>query len=100
MGTPTSLLPPDPPEPVSHSAPTNRAHITCEFCECTLAPSGQYIRLSDRAKDLRDQGELVDRLKTELADAQAAAEETARLLDEAQREIQRLQQAPQKRALW
>jgi hypothetical protein len=99
MGSP-SLLPPDPPEPAPTPAPRRRETITCEFCQCTLTPAGEYLQLSDHAKSLRDQGERIDALKAELADSQAAVADAARLLDEARAKIAQLEAAPQKRPLW
>jgi len=52
-------LPPSPdnpnpalPEP-ARVAPA-RGPVRCEFCECPLAPSGEFTKLSPRAKELRD----------------------------------------------
>ena len=97
----SSLLPPDPGDP-SPAPPVRRAdHITCEFCQCTLAPSGEYIRLSDRAKELRDQGETIDRLRADLTESEAQIAEAGRLLDEARAHIARLEAPSNKKpALW
>jgi hypothetical protein len=40
---------PAPPAPANDG----RRKITCEFCECPLAPSGQYSELSEKAKMYR-----------------------------------------------
>ena len=51
---PANLLPGgDPPAPAPRPSATPSA-ITCEFCGCTLTPRGDAMRISDRAKKLRD----------------------------------------------
>jgi hypothetical protein len=50
---PADLLPPgdnDPPAP----APRPRAGLVCEYCECRLTPTGDVLKLSDKAKRWRD----------------------------------------------
>lgn len=45
--------PPPPPDP-------NRPRkITCEFCECELGSSGEYKKLSDKAKGFRKAEETI-----------------------------------------
>lgn len=98
-GAPT-LLPPDPPEPAPSPAPRPK-QIVCEYCQCQLTPSGEYITLSERAKGLRDQGERIDQLKGDLAAVQADLAEASRLLDEANAKIRTLEAPPTgKKALW
>lgn len=59
-----------PPESVAvvvpPAAPRSQRNITCEFCECVLAPSGDYIRLSEKAKELRKLEEKIEDLKSQL----------------------------------
>jgi len=60
------LLPPDPPEPPDPPAP-KRTKLVCEFCECPLAPSGEFLKLSDKAKTFRAQEDRIDQLQADLA---------------------------------
>lgn len=49
-------------------APVPRSKkITCEFCECSLTPSGEFVGLSEKAKSLRS---LSDDLKKALSEAE------------------------------
>lgn len=48
------------PTPTVTDAPSNRKKITCEFCESELGPSGEYKKLSDKAKKMRDAEETID----------------------------------------
>lgn len=41
--------------------------ITCEFCECELGVSGEYKKLSEKAKAYRDSEEKIENLQAELA---------------------------------
>jgi hypothetical protein len=95
-----SLLPPDPPLADDPAPRPRERHITCEFCGCALAPNGDYLRLSDRAKELRAQGETIDGLKEQLSLKDAETGEALRLLDEARADIARLSAPEKKRALW
>lgn len=81
-------LPPN-PEGQPPPAPTH-ARITCEFCESSLAPSGQAFRLSPRAIVLRDQEDEIRKLKEALAQAEGAAETIRRDLDAARADVARL----------
>ena len=76
------LLPPDPPDDPPAPAPVRRTQLTCEFCECPLAPSGEYVRLSARAKELRKLEETLDALRAELETAQTATATVTRERDE------------------
>ena len=62
------LLPPDPPEPVDPPL-VRPKRLVCEFCDCALAPSGEFVRLSDKAKTFRTQDDRIDTLNAELASA-------------------------------
>lgn len=63
------------PDPASAPEPKPKK-LTCEHCECQLAPDGRVMHYSERAAQLRD-------LEIELADSkrdlQAARNEVARL---------------------
>jgi hypothetical protein len=51
-----------PPNPLDTSgaapsaAPTHKK-VTCEFCACVLAPSGEIVNMSDTARGYRDAAE-------------------------------------------
>ena len=51
--------------------PPKAVKISCEFCDCPLAPDGKYLGLSDRAREMRDQSEKLLIMKSELAKANA-----------------------------
>lgn len=58
----------DPVDPLPDPAPTPPARprrTTCTFCECQLDHNGEYLRLSDRARTLRDQEETIRSLEAE-----------------------------------
>jgi hypothetical protein len=62
------LLPPAPAPRVAPPAPSGK--IRCGFCESALTGSGEVIKLSDRAKALRDfEDDLAD-IKRDLEEAQ------------------------------
>lgn len=76
-GLPRNLNePPTPPAP-DVAPPTGK--VTCEFCSCTLGPSGEYLQLSPRAKELRALEDTLDTVRGELA---AAREDVAAALRE------------------
>lgn len=69
------LLPPDPdvpPSPAPPVPPRRTAPITCAFCECSLAPNGDVLRMSEAAKALRDSGDVIERLTRTIAERDAA----------------------------
>ena len=92
--TPDPPLPPNnPPEPSPSPTPAParvRGSITCEFCQCTLGPDGNYLKMSDEARAYRDQAETIKQLKSQLADAQAATEAATRDLGTANATISEL----------
>lgn len=51
------------PEP---AAPSPKKKITCESCDCVLAPSGDALELSPKYKKFRDAADEVERLKLEV----------------------------------
>jgi hypothetical protein len=53
------------------SEPGRPRKITCEFCECELGNSGEYKRLSEKAKGYRDSDEKIERLQAELMSVRA-----------------------------
>lgn len=83
------LLPNPNPVPVPSPSPEPaRAHkVTCEFCECVLGPSGEYVSLSEKAKTLRKQSETIEALREELAEAARLQAETQRERDEARSQL-------------
>jgi hypothetical protein len=70
----------NPPEPTA-------AKLTCEFCGCALATSGDYFQLSDKAKAFRDQADIADQLRAELSAAQGLAAALERERDDARTEL-------------
>lgn len=77
---PTDILPastsaaaaPPAPAPVEKKpAPAAAARadgLACEFCGCELAPSGDVLRFSERAKAFRDQSFTLDDVRRQLAE--------------------------------
>jgi len=82
---PDELIPGNTPAPAAPNPPaaSSKKTITCEFCECTLAPNGDYIALSERAKALRTLDETIDRLKATIEQLQGSVREAERARDEA-----------------
>lgn len=75
---PNDLLPPDPapapapmPGPVPEPVRGGASRITCSFCACTLAPSGDVLKMSPEAKAFRDADDSIDSLKVDLQQAAA-----------------------------
>lgn len=93
---PAEILPGNMPAQPPAPEPTRGAkNIACDFCECSLTPSGDFLKLSDKAKQLRDQGETLEK-------ANAKILELTRELQEARNAIARLETAaaPKKTSLW
>lgn len=66
------LLPGDPPPP----PPAGRgSRLTCDFCGCSLAPSGDVLRMSDAAKKFRDANDVIAALEKKVTQLQAAADD-------------------------
>lgn len=84
----TDGLPRSEAQPKPEPAP--KSSIVCEFCECTLAPSGDFISLSARAKGLRDLEDSLDTANANLAKSQTDLAEALRERDEARAEVTRL----------
>lgn len=64
------LLPSDPPLviPGANVPPPQRGNVVCEFCECSLTPHGDALRLSDKAKEYRGQVDTIDKLRAQVAE--------------------------------
>ena len=90
------LLPSDPPDPVITDPPTpgRRPKIICECCGCELTPAGDAIKISDKYRGFRSQGEKIDALKVDLERAQTDLATMTRELDDARSKI------PAKSSLW
>jgi predicted nucleic acid-binding Zn-ribbon protein len=56
--------PPAPPAPVKGS-------VTCGFCQASLTPGGEVMKLSDRAKSLRDFEDDLEDAKRTISELQA-----------------------------
>lgn len=65
---PEPLIPPDDPAPEPRPTGAPARKIVCEFCECVLAPSGDYVSLSARAKNLRKQEEAISALNDQIGE--------------------------------
>lgn len=85
-------LPPTDPVPGAPE-PARARRLTCDFCGCSLAPTGEVMRMSDDAKKYRDHGDTLAKrdvrisdLETEVralkAELAAATPKKARLLDD------------------
>lgn len=77
------------PNPTPESAPPS-GKVICEFCECVLGPSGEYMQLSPRAKELRALDDTLSTVRDELAAARSDLAEALRERDDARAEIARL----------
>lgn len=89
---PSELVPPAPqppsPEPEPRTIPERPAKIVCQMCECTLvAMTGDVLKMSDLAKQYRDQGDEIDDLKAELDRSQKDLADALRERDEARAAI-------------
>lgn len=94
---PDDLLPPNPgpgDDPPPTPRPVEGRRITCDFCRCSLAPSGDVLKMSAEAKTFRDQSDTIEKLRRDLelaaGDVQAAIKER----DEARAQI------PKKRSMF
>jgi hypothetical protein len=88
------IIPPsDPPDtpPAPPIARDVRGEVICGFCETRVTLRGEIIRLSTRAKELRDFEDDLEDLRKEIADRDATIAETRRDLDEARATIAALQ---------
>lgn len=97
------LLPPDDPGLESRPSPAPKKAIICEFCECVLAPSGDYVSLSAKAKALRAQEETIAGLQGQVSSVLAERDEARRELTDAQAQITALQREKadaQSRGFW
>lgn len=81
--------------PAPTPIPTPRApgakDLRCGFCEALLTPSGEVIKLSDRAKSLRDFEDELDDMKRDLATARQETEDQRALVAERDTTIRRLE---------
>lgn len=62
-------MPDDPLDTAPPAAPPSpaRRQCTCEFCGCYLAPSGEVLRMGDKAKEFRRHEDIVDAKDKEIA---------------------------------
>ena len=66
-------------EPPVRQEPKEGKRISCDFCKCSLSPSGDVLKMSDLAKGLRDSADTIEKLQAQL---KAAVEENKALKDE------------------
>jgi hypothetical protein len=72
-GDPADLIPPaDPPPGPRRPSPQL---LTCEFCECRLTPTGDVLKLSDKAKAWRDTEGDREKLTKRLAELERQLED-------------------------
>lgn len=77
---PEELLPSTDPTPV----PPARAKLSCEFCHCEISPtSGEYVRLSDEAKEMRAAADTIEGLRLKVAGLETELTARTRELNEA-----------------
>jgi septal ring factor EnvC (AmiA/AmiB activator) len=67
-----TALPPNQPTAVAAAVvpatePARGRNVVCEFCESTLAPDGSYLKMGERAKELRKADEKMANLRAEIA---------------------------------
>lgn len=74
-----SVEPPDPPS----SVPARGPRIVCEFCQCSLTPAGDVLKMSDTARAFNKQGDTIDTLRDDLRQSQNDLAEALRERDEA-----------------
>jgi len=85
---PDPLLPPDPPQPAPDPPQPTRherpARIECGFCACTLvAFSGDVLKMSELAKQYRDQADAIEQLTVQVTAITAERDERTRERDDA-----------------
>lgn len=97
-----SGLPPaiDPPPPPQDDPPVRGSKLVCEFCGCALAPSGDVLKVSARAREIREQDETIRDLKADLAAAETAADTYRSALERAERERDAALSAAQPKGFW
>lgn len=80
MGDGNDLLPPPVPSPSPERSPRTK-DLRCGFCESTLTPSGEVIKLSERAKALRDFEDDLEDAKKETALLRQTIEDLQKAID-------------------
>jgi peptidoglycan hydrolase CwlO-like protein len=91
MGDTTGdLIPPTPPTPVPDRTSRTK-DVRCQFCESTLTATGEVLRLSERAKALRDFEDDVEDLKRDLAVARQEIDDKQKMIEDRDGDIRKLQ---------
>ena len=79
------------PAPTDPALPLASGRLTCEFCGCELSPSsGQFKKLSARAKELRNLEDVNETQARQLAESRTTIETLTRERDEARAALQRV----------
>ena len=101
MSDPTILPPsPTPPEPPAPSPePRGARNIRCGFCDAALTPAGEVLKLSDRAKALRDFEDDLGDANRDLAEARTALDAANTKIGGLERENAALK-AEKKKGFW
>jgi len=99
--TEPSILPAAPPEPAPAGSPEPRGSLTCGFCSAALTPRGEVIKLSDRAKALRDFEDDLGDARRDIAERDATIDTLTAKLAGVERELAALQaEKKQKKGFW
>ena len=96
---PDDILPPAPgttdPPPVPE--PRGAGRLRCGFCDAALTPGGEVLKLSERAKALRDfEDDLAD-AKADLSAANVTIDTLTSKVAELEREVSRLKADAEKK---
>jgi hypothetical protein len=78
-----------PPTEVAVVAPvvSSASTLRCQFCDCSLTASGEVLRMSKRAKDLRDFEDDLEDAKRQLHDLGEVNRQVQAELDELKRQL-------------
>jgi hypothetical protein len=98
-----SILPPAPSTepPPAPGSPEPRGSLTCGFCSAALTPRGEVIKLSDRAKALRDFEDDLGDARRDIAERDATIETLTTKLTSVERELAALKaEKAQKKGFW
>lgn len=77
----SDLLPPTDPPPAPPEPAGRRRDLRCQFCECSLTATGDVLKMSDRAKALRDFEDDLQDCKRDLADARKELADTQQAIE-------------------
>jgi len=92
MSVSSDLLPNDEPlapvpAPGAGGSPGAGRALKCEFCECQLTPNGEYLKLSTKARTLRDLEETLSNTTAQLSTATESIAQLTRELNDARAQL-------------